>query len=148
MLSPELARKSREQLSRPQWRLISSSRDLADLDGLFQYLSQPPQGRHRDIGRVPTDRDWDQGGTHRVSRRIDVVPCPAEVDLRDTMKIGRLQPRRIARGIAGGMPSARQKAITRCRVSRRIDVVPCPAEVDLRDTMKIGRLQPWRIARA
>ena len=35
---------------------------LADLDGLFQYLSQPPQGRHRHIGGVPTDRDWDQAG--------------------------------------------------------------------------------------
>ena len=86
----------------PRRRLISSSRDLADLDGLFPYLSQPPQGRHRHIGGVPTDGDRDQGGTHLLSRRIDVVPCPAEVDLRDTMKIGRLQPRRIARGIAGG----------------------------------------------
>ena len=69
-------------------RSISSSRDLADLDGLFPYLSQPPQGRHRHIGGVPTDRDRDQGGTHRLDCRIDVVPCPAEVDLRDTMKIG------------------------------------------------------------
>src|SRR5512144_1745771 len=86
------------------WRadLISSSRDRADLDGLYPQLSRPPQGRHRHVGGVPTDRDRDQGGTHRLGRRIDVVPCPAQVDLRDTMKIGRLQPWRIARSIAGG----------------------------------------------
>src|SRR5208337_1879309 len=44
---------TRHRRPRPQCRLISSSRDLADLDGLFQYLSQPPQGRHRHIGGVP-----------------------------------------------------------------------------------------------
>ena len=68
---------------------------IPDSCGPRRSVSVPfpaPTGRHRHIGGVPTDRDWDQGGTHRVSRRIDVVPCPAEVDLRDTMKIGRLQP--------------------------------------------------------
>ena len=48
-----------EQFVRALDLMIFSSRDLADLDGLFLQLSRLPQRHHRHVGGIPTDRDRD-----------------------------------------------------------------------------------------
>ena len=66
---------STELLTRPEYEVISSSRDLADFDDLFPYPSNPPEGRHRDIGSVPTDRDGIRAG--RTASVVASTLCQA-----------------------------------------------------------------------